>query len=209
MYQFEDQINWDSFFVFDREWIKNMSWAGFSTGSKTVYPVVACHCSEKDLASPSERRIAILSDRFDKVVRKGIKDLDGFPGFKIDIEKGSETFSFYCCIIYGGNWSQLTPSACALYPVMRCFGTVGMEAERSEFDFCKTDPDILTEHAGISQRSISAALNSLKVARLVEEISRGTRKVFSISPQYVKRAVSNKQILDRYTHERKGGKNDR
>ena len=245
MYQFTDQINYESLFVFDKRWIKNMNWAALPKASKAIFPVIAAHCDKKGLAFPSERRIAILSGRTDKVVRVGIKDLNGFPGFKVGYRitntgkrgkrfemnlpqiKQGETFPFHRCIIYGGNWSQCTPTAMALYPVMRRFSYFDydryveesdLDAEPSEFDeiyktrdfdFCEAEPDIMAEFAGISRRSIKAALDVLGDRSLIEGISHGSWKVFLTPPKHFKRSFLNQQVMDRYEHERKPGKKDR
>lgn len=245
MYQFEEKINYGSLFVFDKRWIKNMNWASLPKASKAIFPVILSHCNKKGLAFPSERRIAILSGRPDKSVRAGIKGLKGFPGFKVGsritdagrrgklfhmklpaIEQG-KTFPFHRCIIYGGNWSQLKPTATALYLVMRHFSSsfdfdryineAGIEAGLDEFkeiyrdrafDFCKADRDVLAEFAGIAQRSMGAALDNLEDKGLIEGIC-GDWKVFLIPPYRYKPAFSNKQIMDRYKHENKDGKKDR
>ena len=245
MFQFTDQIDFESIFVFDTLWIKNMHWAALPKASKAIFPVIMAHCNTKGLAFPSERRIAILSGRPDKSVRAGITELNGFPGFKIGyyitkrgkrakryhmkmpaIKRG-ETFPFRRCIIYGGNWSQLTPSATGLYPVMRYFGRfdfdryveeIDLDAELNEFneiyqsrdfDFCEADPDIMAEFAGISRRSIKAALDNLEDKNLIEEISHGSWKVFLTPSMYFKRSFLNQQVIARYKHENKDGKKDR
>lgn len=234
MYQFTDQIDFESLFVFDNRWIKSMNWASLPKASKAIFPVIAAHCNRKGLAFPSERRIAILSGQTDKQVRKGVNGLEGFPGFKVGcyttrrgkrakrfhmkmpaIKKG-ETFPFRRCIIYTGNWSQLIPTARALYPVMRYFGFFdfdtyveegNIDAELNEFneiyqdrnfDFCEAEDGVLAEYSGISQRSIKAAMDSLKASSLVKKNSIGTWKVFLLPPTRWKAAFLNKQIIKRY-----------
>lgn len=240
MYTFQESIDYKGFFVFDKKWISNMNWAALPKPSKAIFPVIASHCNRKGVAWPSERTIAILSGRPDKSVRAGISGLNGFPGFKKvgayvteggkrgkrfylnlpQIKKG-ETFPFPRCIIQGGNWSQLkSPTAAALYPVMRRFAQfdfyqyldeTDIEAgpnefdeiyEAREFDFCKADEGILAEFAGISRRSIWAALDKLESKYLIEEIFQGTWKVFIVPPKYFLRDGLNKEILKRYAHER-------
>ena len=189
--------------------IKNKKWAKLPTASKSIYPVVAVHCNSKGVAFPSEETIAILSGRTPKTVREGIAGLLGYPGFTIERyitsrgrrsikyhlkktpdEKG-RGFAFHKCIVDGGNWSFLTPSAHALYPVMRAFnffdGDKYSELEDTEYgyhiqamiedgefqkrkyNFCNADIEILAEYAGITKRSIYRALTSLKEALLTEE----------------------------------------
>ena len=245
MYQFTDQIDLESIFVFDKRWIKNMNWAPLSKASKAIFPVILSHASRKGLAFPSERRIAILSGRPDKSVRAGVNGLEGFPGFKIGYyttkrgKRGKryhmkmpamrqgETFPFHRCIIYTGNWSQLTPTATALYPVMRYFGYFdfdtyveeeNIDAELYEFkeiyqgrdfDFCEADPDIMAEFAGISRRSMKPALNILEANFLIEKISSPYWKVFLKPPRYFGPSFLNQQVIARYKHENKDGKKDR
>jgi len=241
MYQFTDQINRESLFVFDKRWIKNMNWAALPKASKAIFPVIAAHFNGKGLAFPSERRIAILSGRTDKQVREGVNGLEGFPGFKVGyyvtprgkrakryhmklpaIKKG-RTFPFLRCIIYGGNWSRLTPTARALYPVMKYFSYFDfdmyveegdVDAELNEFDeiyqdrafdFCEAEDPILAKYSGISQRSMKAARDNLEDNFLIEGNSGGTWMVFLKPPRWFKAAFLNEQIIDRYQH----GKNYR
>ena len=241
MYQFAEQIDRESLFVFDKRWIKNMNWAALPKASKAIFPVIAAHCNGKGLAFPSERRIAILSGRTDKQVREGVNGLDGFPGFKVAyyttkrgkrakrfhmklpaIKKGG-TFPFLRCIIYGGNWSRLTPTARALYPVMRYFsyfdfdryveeGDVDAELnefdeiyQNRDFDFCEAEDPILAKYSGISQRSMKMARDNLEDNFLIEGNSGGAWKVFPKPPRWFKSAFLNEQIINRYQH----GKNYR
>ena len=241
MYQFTDQIDYESLFVFDKRWIKNMNWAALPKASKAIFPVIMSHCDRNGLAFPSQRRIAILSGRTDKQVRKGVKGLEAFPGFKSSyrttprgkrgkqyhmklpaIRKGA-TFPFLRCIIYGGNWSQLSPTAMALYPVIRHFSyfdfdmyvkASDLDAELFEFDkiykdrdfdFCEADPVTLAEHAGIAPRSLRAARDSLQDNFLIEDNSEGTWKVFLLPPKRWVAAVLNEQNINRYQHEKNTG----
>jgi len=150
MYHFPDEVDWTLFFRFDKRWIENENWARISPAAKAIFPVIACHCDEQGKAFPGEEVIAALSGLTAKSVRKGIKDLEGFPGFdwehyltrrgkrgkRFQItfppkgEKGRSLF-FYRGIIDSGIWRKkasekdrygLTPAAQALYPVMRYFG---------------------------------------------------------------------------------------
>lgn len=149
MYHFTGEVDWKRFFRFDKKWIENMNWARISPAAKAVFPVIACHCDERGKSFPGEETIAALSGLTAKGVRKGIHDLEGFPGFawehyltqrgkrgkRFQItfppkdEKG-RAFYFRRVIIDGGIWhkkndgkhvSGLIPAAQALYPVMRHF----------------------------------------------------------------------------------------
>jgi hypothetical protein len=81
MYHFRDEVDWTRFFRFDKRWIENMNWARISPAAKAAFPVIACHCDKHGEAFPGEETIAALSGRTDKIVRQGIHDLEGFPGF--------------------------------------------------------------------------------------------------------------------------------
>lgn len=140
MYQFKERINVDNFFKFDRKWIENMNWARLPKASKAVLPVIAAHSNEAGVSFPGERTISILCGLSDKVTRRGIQGLIGFPGFHVDYyvtkqgrrskkftiefppeyEKG-RSFFFRKSVIEGGNWQKLKPVSQALYPVMRYF----------------------------------------------------------------------------------------
>ena len=146
---------------------------------------------------------------------------------KMPVIRLDDTFPFRRCIIYTGNWSQLTPTATALYPVMRYFGFFdfdtyveeeNIDAELYEFkeiyqgrdfDFCEADPDIMAEFAGISRRSMKPALDILEAKFLIEKISSGNWKVFLKPPRYFKPSFLNQKVIARYKHENKDGKKDR
>jgi len=140
MFHFKDVADWKLFFRFDKQWVENMSWARISPAAKAILPVIGVHCNEHGEAFPGEEVIAALSGLTPKSVRKGIHDLEGFPGFHWEYyltrrgrqgkrffidpppkgEKGRSLF-FYRIIIDGGMWSELKPAARSLYPVMRYF----------------------------------------------------------------------------------------
>ena len=190
MYQFKEGMNTRQHFWFDKKLIENMNWAMLPKSSKAVYPVIASYCNRAGIAFPGEEAIAALCGRTEKVVREGIRGLDGFPGFDFEYyttkrgrrakryllsfprrEKG-RSFPFHKEIIEGGNWSLLKPTAMALYPVMRHFGYCDDEQEPTDdsifidfigrdCDFCRAETNLLAKYSGISRSSISEALNSL------------------------------------------------
>jgi hypothetical protein len=149
MFHFPDEVDWTRFFRFDKRWIENLNWARISPAAKAVLPVIACHCNERGESFPGEEVIAALSGRTAKIVRQGIRDLEGFPGFSCERyltrrgKKGKRfnlvlppkgergrSFFFHRGIIDGGIWRKrsseqdragLIPTAQALYPVMRYF----------------------------------------------------------------------------------------
>jgi DNA-binding transcriptional regulator YhcF (GntR family) len=128
------------FFRFACSLIREMKWALLSTAAKAVFPVIASHCDQSGRAIPSEETIAMLSGRSPKTVRRGIRDLRGFSGFRrmfyrtkygrrglayiIEFpsrNEGMRYFFFHRELIDSGIWGRLKPGAQALYPVMRFF----------------------------------------------------------------------------------------
>ena len=241
MYQFDENLNHDRIFPFDKKWIENMNWATLPKSSKAVLPVILAHCNGKGLAFPGEQRIAILSGRTEKQARQGINGLTGFPGFKWQnyttkrgkrgkrffmrpVQKGNgRTFPFRTMIIYGGNWSQLRPSAQAVYPVLRYFSFFDIydyfiEIEEDEpdetaedfnevfanrdFDFCNANYSKLAEYAGIARRSVTAAMNSLVDGCLLESATEHEWKVYVRPPKRFRPSYLNSQIKKRYRVEK-------
>lgn len=136
-------------------------------------------------------------------------------------EKG-RSFPFYKTVVEGGNWLHLTPSAQALYPVMRYFGYFDlqlfeMDEEAEEYvssdfdefypnrtwDFCEAELSILAEYAGVTRRSAFSALENLEQHCVIGKSSFEEFpgwKVFLHPPSYYKRAYLNKKINDKYLH---------
>jgi len=117
-----------------------MNWAMLPKACKAVLPVIAAHSNKEGESFPGERTIAILAGMSDKIARRGIQGLIGFPGFHLDYyvtrqgrrakkftiefppeHEKDRSFFFHKCIIEGGNWQQLKPVSQALYAVMRYF----------------------------------------------------------------------------------------
>ena len=148
MYHFTSDVDWKRFFRFDKRWIENMNWARLSPAAKAVFPVIARYCNERGESFPGETIIAALSGLAARSARKGIHDLEGFPGFSWEYyltKRGRQgkrfqltfppkgepgrTFFFRTVIIDAGTWrkrndghvSGLIPAAQALYPVLRHF----------------------------------------------------------------------------------------
>jgi hypothetical protein len=215
---------------------------GKVAASKSIYPVIGVHCNPKGVSFPSEETIAILSWRTPKTVRTGIKGLLHYPGFhveryvtnrghrankyKLDAppdEKG-RSFAFYKCVVTGGNWSQLTPGAHALYPVMMTFSFFDFENyeylentefgdnvqdmiecgyyQRRKYDFCDADIKVMAEFAGIGKSTVVSALISLEQAFLVEKIEpinkNDTWKVFRSPPRRYQTNWLNEKTFKRY-----------
>jgi len=153
IYQFSDRPNTKAFFWFEKRIVEEMTWAGLITAAKSIWPVIACHANQSGVAFPSERRIAILSGLSDKVVRKGIKDLEKSSLFKvknyvtkrgkrskrfiIKMQKGKNrgrSFPFHRYILESGIWRELKPTAKALYISIRCFSYFC-------YDYCMDEQD--------------------------------------------------------------------
>lgn len=201
MFHFSDNIDWQRFFRFDKRWIGNMNWAGISPAAKAVLPVIACHSNKQGEAFPAEETIAGLSGRTEKTIRQGIRDLKGFPGFDfrpyltkrgrrskkfyIDLPPKGErgrSFFFHRGIIDCGTWSELKPTAQALYPVMRYFSRFeeGADEELDDIDVfneryaarnqesCIAEVGLLAKFAGIDRHNVNEAMGNLKQLGLLE-----------------------------------------
>ena len=229
MYQFNPGINNANFFRFDRMLILTKRWANLSSASKSIYPVIGVHCDKSGLAFPSEETIAILSGRTPKTVIEGIAGLkESRVGFKVERyvtgrghrankyylslppkEKG-RTFFFYKAVIEGGNWLHLSPTAQALYPVMKSFVFWDFFEEETEeedsievyanrdYDLSNPDQDVMCEYAGISHRSLYDALESLEEHDLIEKTDpydgQDTWKVFRLPSKIYKRDYLNEMV---------------
>jgi hypothetical protein len=140
MQKFKENINETNFFWWDKELIKSIVWRGLPPASKTVFPVIVCHCNKNGIAFPSEGTISALCGRTEKTVRKGINGLDVLPNLhweryvtktghysrkfyytRPNSRERGRCFPFYKWIIESGIWRELKPTAQALYPVMRYF----------------------------------------------------------------------------------------
>jgi len=204
-------------------------WAALPKALKAIFPVISCFRDNKTgKAFPSEQTIAILSGRTDKIVREGIKGLEGFPGVQMERyltsrgrwsrrfiianppqEKG-RAFPFHKAIIEGGNWLLLSPAAQALYPVMRFFSfyEYWSEEEQDDFDeqfrnrtyeYCEAEIVVMAEYAGIDRRSVHPAIKSLEQRFLIERDDERW-KVFLRPPQIYTRMYLNRLAAGKYRH---------
>lgn len=196
MFHFPDEVDWKRFFRFDKLWIKNMNWARISPAAKAVLPVIACHCNERGLAFPGEETIAALSGLTAKSVRKGIHDLEGFPGFSwkhyltnrgkrgklfsIDLppkgEKG-RAFFFYRGIVDGGIWSKLKPTARSLYLVMRYFSRYDAYEDENfdgvdDFDECYANRKWELCNAEVGELARYAGINRHTVTEAMKSLQK-------------------------------------
>jgi hypothetical protein len=51
-YQFKDEINETNFFWWDKKLIADKVWSELPPASKSVFPVIACHCNKRGVAFP-------------------------------------------------------------------------------------------------------------------------------------------------------------
>lgn len=200
-------INSESHFWFRKELIKSLQWADLSTASKAVYPVIGIHSYSGRECYPSHKRIGAMGGISEKTVRNGVhglKDVETFSfrpyvtsrgrksfRYKMlppDPDVKGNSFPFHSCIMDAGYWSILTPTAKALYPVMRCFSYVDREEEfdyeqpgseiecyddfsegfkHRNYEFCNADFDVLAEYSGFTRKSLESALNSLIEGQMI------------------------------------------
>jgi hypothetical protein len=237
MYQFKEERDHVGEFWFDRKLIQNKNWSLLPKASKSIYPAIMYFRNSKTGVSFADQEtLAILSGLSEKTVSDGIKGLDGFPDIEIisyitkrgkrsnkfkitvqPIEKG-RSFPIKKTIFEGGNWSQLKPTAQALYPVLRHYGwfdldmyseNEDLEASPSDFDifypgrkydFFDADLILSAEHAGFSYRSVKSALNSLEECSLIERWNAKLWKIYLTPPYYYKRRFLNDKIKERFAH---------
>ena len=236
MFHFPNEVDCTLFFRFDKRLIENMNWARISPAAKAVFPVIACHCNERGDAFPGENTIAALSGLTPKSVRKGIRnDLDGFPGFNWTFYKTrygkrgkrfniafprkdikGRTFFFHRIIIDSGIWSELTPTAHALYPAMRYFSRYEADQDENEettdsefierysqrrWELCYAEVGQLAKFAGVNRRSIADGLINLQNNFLIEpyhnECSEKIWKVYLIPKKVYKPSYLNQKLKQR------------
>jgi hypothetical protein len=181
-------------FKWDNNLIKKKRWAILSSASKAIFPVIAVHKDKRGECWPSQQKIAALSGCTEKTVREGIKGLEEvrFSGIKIikskkygmrwpgnhyslDFPRVGKRgyFPFHKSLIESTKWSQLKPSAKALYPVMRCFGYNDSYGRNYRpHDYCDRKKGYLAEFAGINRKSIPTALESLLTVGLIKPVER-------------------------------------
>lgn len=173
-----------------------MNWHRLSPAAKAVFPVIACHCNKDGESFPGEEVIAALAGLTAKSVRKGIRDLEGFPGFtfeyyrtrtgrkgkKFQIEfpprEPGRAFFFFRQILDGGNWGELKPAAKALYPVMRYFSRYDVyEDDRLEDEDLTLDvPEHYADReyeiciASVEQMSLHAKINRHTVSDALKSL---------------------------------------
>jgi hypothetical protein len=222
MYKFNGQLCERLFIKIPNIYFENMAWARLSTAGKAIYPVIRKFSNKEGICFPSQQTIAIVAGVTEKTVRNGLGSLKKFPGFSIEkyitqrghyanrykfesvSPKNSESISIGHPFFNGGNWSQLTPSAKAIYPVLKHYkwwdlnlyadleGDVAVPFETKKcfksrkFDFASPDISILAKISGINRKSVEIGLKSLIEVYFIEEIEsiggQRTFKIFTTKP---------------------------
>jgi hypothetical protein len=216
MYHFKDKIDYKGHFWFDNKLIENKNWALLPKASKAIFPVIASFSDSEGKAFPGEQIIAILSGNTDKVVRKGIKGLEGFPGISIEnyvtrrgrrskkyiISKPPEdkgrAFPFYKSIFETGLWLHLKPSAQALYPVMRHFGFFELErydkaGEYQVSDFDEVYKDRIYDfcYSTVDVLAEYAGITPRSVYNAFENLANG--KLLNLHQDFIKEVIIHPQ----------------
>ena len=197
-------------------YIECRAWKNLPASSKAIYPVIYKFANSSGTAFPSELTIAIMAGVTEKTVRAGLNGLDSFPGFKrlkyitsrghisyrYRIEPyGSKgkTFSISHAFFNGGNWSLLTPSAKAIYPVLKNFGFWDFELYREHedsaddalpgnpytsrlFDFLSPNLSAVEKFSGVNLKSVKSGYQSLRKYHFIEPLGiidgKETYKIF-------------------------------
>ena len=143
-YRFPEESSREIFFKFKKDIITagNSLWRNLPLSSKSIYPVIGCHCNKKGESWPSQQTIADLAGVTRKTVREGIEGLLSIPWFRVEnkitsrgmrnkkyiIEQDdSESFPFHKNILETGRWRGLSKysnskAAHAVYCVCRAYG---------------------------------------------------------------------------------------
>ena len=211
---FSEKINWTGFFPFPRSLFQDSPehttgpWARLPFAAKSILPAILCFVNESGTCYPSIKQISAFAGTCPNTTRAGIEGLKVLPFFTVkkhltargkmqnyyhfrlpDFSMKKQAFPFHRAIIQGGNWSQLSPSAQALYPVMRHFGFYDPASElleydgsgfvEREYDVCEADLCVLAECAGIGGRTVREALICLEENHLIQSVDE-YRKTFFV-----------------------------
>lgn len=205
MTYFKEEIDYTGFFpmprnLFQHEDLKDSCpvglWAELSLTAKSILPVILAHMFNESCC-PGIRQIAALSGTSKSTVTRGVEDLKTLPDFTVrktltrqgrfqniysfkrpNMNERNSWFPFHRCIIQGGNWALLSPSAKAVYLTMRYWACYDMFSEQVSKDGsgfanrahekCDALRKVLAECAGVSTRSVSNALKDLAKHGLIQ-----------------------------------------
>lgn len=239
MFQYQEKIDYQLLFRFDGRLIENMNWAMLEKSGKAVFPVIASHANKNGVAYPGEQTIAILAGLSTKHARQGINALQSLPDVEVvkyrtrrgkakrfEFNKGAAgkgDFPFHKCIMETGMWSQLKPTAKALYPVIRYLSWFDLDLYRSlsdeeefmaegredyserRFEFCNAPKGEMAKLAGIHRDSIRAALSNLEENYLLKQDSLDGELIHIVylkpNGTFYRRSFLNQQTIKRFKSE--------
>lgn len=237
-YKYKEEVYNGLFMRIHKELFLGKYWAALPLASKAVYPVIYKFVNEQGSCFPSLETIATIAGITEKTASKGVKGLHGFPGFYLEEyitsrgRKGyrykighvpkvkGNSFSISHSFFNGGNWSQITPTAKAVYLTLKCFAfwefnlyeqleetDTGYGGEQDlfiarKYDFVNPEPDVIAKVSGINTKSIRSAYQSLVDHHFMEELGNykgfQTWSLFTVPPKYYKREYLNEQIEKRH-----------
>jgi hypothetical protein len=225
---------------FARMLIEKETWATLKPASKAIYPCLLKFVNKgSGLAFPCLHTLAIVSGVSEKTAGEGIKGLDGLPGFMKETyitRRGHTAYKYKIQepppdrdhtiwishhFINGGNWSLLTPTAKAVFPVLKHFswwdGRYYCELENLDssmddldlqclypdrkYDFIDAEDEIVCKFSGITKRSLQNAYESLHKHHFVSPLRVAGRRVWKTyiyPPKHYKREWLNQRIENRY-----------
>jgi Helix-turn-helix domain len=234
---FPRDVREELFIKIRRSYFEEMIWRDWPKATKATVPVIMKHSNASGYSFPSQTRIAIYSGLTEKSVRQGLNGLQDFQDFRIKREfnrrgwmknkywfrpasineKGSVFISH--AFFNGGNWSLLSQSAKAIYPVLKYFcywdyelyeeyEEVGLALfyyndvyKGREYDFLNADPEAIAKYSGVNKKSIFSAFQSLENHYFMEPIGvvdgRKTWKLFT-QPPFTFNTYMNKQVKEKY-----------
>ena len=246
MFQFTDDLREELFIQISKYYFEKDLWGPLPQASKAVLPIILKHLNEDGTCFPSQQTIAILAGITEKTVRHGLKGLDGLPGYETEkyisrrghiaykyrmraIPEHPKSISICHGFFNGGNWSQLTPSAKAVYPVLKYFAwwDFGIYREDEEiiehegedlsgqnyphrsYDYADPDRECVSSISGIATRSVGSAYDSLIDCHFIElhepSMGRETWKLFVdpqmvFKPDYLNRQARERYAVENFTH---------
>lgn len=234
---FPDDIREELFIRIKGSYFQDKTWKNWPKATKAIVPVIMKHSNASGHSFPSQTRIAIYAGITEKSVRQGFSGLQNFPDFGIKRvfnrrgwmknkywfkpatknEKGAVFISH--AFFNGANWALLTPTAKAIYPVLKYFHFWDfdlyqeyeeMDEPPSEtcevyndrkYDFLSADPEAIAEYSGVCKKSIPPAIKALTDNYFIEPIGmvdgRITWKLFTQPPNTFADDM-NKQARKRY-----------
>ncbi len=227
MYNYPEHIDMDAHFPFYCNLIADGVWRKLPPGTKTVFPVIGAFRNTTGYSYITERTVAILAGRTDKTVRNGMRGLAAIPWIETGYytsERGKrakqfffpplkeDSFPFHRCILEKGLWQHLSPTAQALYPVLRFFALFGKNLHKlygqdirdAHFGYCNPTKKELIHFAGISGQTLPSAFQNLIDCELIESMEADPGgntviwKVFHRTESWFPRDYLNRLISSRY-----------